>query len=152
MNIDRHAGSDHQRALSERDSVLEMVEEAGDDWDRAVIDQGIEALNSRGVPWSANDLRPLLPGVRAALIGVRFLAAARRGEMARAGYVTSTDPGTHARPIVLWQPKGTGRPVDVPDEEGPPVTTGAPDPGDQLVSTRPVTCAFAPVIGQQIPW
>jgi hypothetical protein len=91
-------------ALFERDAALQLVEDSSDEWDRAVIDQGIAALNARGLPWSANDLRPLLPEVRPALIGARFLAAAKRGEMFRAGYVTSTDPGTHARPIVLWRP------------------------------------------------
>ncbi|MCU1591672.1 MAG: hypothetical protein JWP11_2928 [Frankiales bacterium] len=94
-------------ALAERDQALALVEDAGDAWDRAVIDQGIAALNARGVPWSANDLRPLLPEVRAALVGARFLAAAKRGEMVRSGWVTSTDPGTHARPIALWGPAVT---------------------------------------------
>lgn len=91
-------------ALHERDQALAQVEEAGDQWDRSVIDQGIAALNARGLPWSANDLRPRLPAVRSALIGARFLAATKRGEMTRTGWVTSTDPGTHARPVALWQP------------------------------------------------
>lgn len=92
-------------ALLERDQALELVEECSDDWDRAVIDQGIATLNARGLPWSANHLRPLLPPVRPALVGARFLAAAKRGEMRRVGWVISTDPGTpHGRPIALWEP------------------------------------------------
>ncbi len=116
MNLDLPSAGDNECALAERDKVIDIVEQAGDEWDRAVIDQGIATLNAAGAPWSANDLRPLLPHVRPALIGARFLAAAKRGEMMRTGYVTSTDPSTHARPIALWQPRDNGEVVGEPDE------------------------------------
>lgn len=97
-----------EQARTARDAALEEVEAAGDQWDRAVIDQGIDALNARRLPWSANDLRPLLPEVRSALVGARFLAAIKRGDMTRVGYVSSTEPSTHARPIGLYMPVVAG--------------------------------------------
>lgn len=91
-------------ALVERDAALQLVEDSSDQWDRAVIDQGIAALNARGLPWSANDLRPLLPQVRPALIGARVMASLRRGEMTRTDWVRSTDPGTHGKVVGLYAP------------------------------------------------
>lgn len=89
-------------ALKARDEGIAQVEAAADDQDRAVIDQAIREVAARGVRFSANDVRPLLPAVRPALIGARFLAAANRKEIRRVGYVKSTDPKTHAHPIAEW--------------------------------------------------
>lgn len=89
-------------AREARDEGLARVEQAGDDWDRRRIDQAITHLASQGRPFSANDARPLVEGVRSALIGARFLAAAKRGQIVKLGYVTSTDPGTHSHPIAMW--------------------------------------------------
>ena len=44
-----------------------------------------------------------LPGVRTAAIGARFAHARRRGVIEAVGYITSTDPGTHAHPVRQWQ-------------------------------------------------
>lgn len=88
-----------------RDEGIARVEGAADDWERAVIDQAIRAVADRGRPFSANDVRPLLPaGVRPALIGARFRTAALHGVISRIGYTPSTDPGTHAHPVALWAP------------------------------------------------
>lgn len=87
-----------------RDRALADVEGDADAQDRAVIDQAIRAVAARGRPFSANDVRHLLPVVRTSLIGARFLAAAKAGVITRIGYVVSTDPGTHARPIAQWAP------------------------------------------------
>jgi hypothetical protein len=87
-----------------RDTALAQVEAASDEWERAVIDQAIRALADRGRPFSANDVRPLLPpGVRPALVGARFMAASRRLEIVEVGLVRSTDPGTHAKRITIWR-------------------------------------------------
>lgn len=95
------------QATDQRDAALERVEAHADDADRAAIDQVLEACIAAGRPFSANDARPYLDGVRPALIGARFMAAARRGLIVRTDWVTSTDPSTHARPIALWQPAVT---------------------------------------------
>lgn len=87
-----------------RDEGIAKVEAASDDQDRAVIDQAIRVVAERGRPFSANDVRPLLPaGIRPALVGARFMAASRRREIRKLGWVPSTDPGTHAHPIALWE-------------------------------------------------
>lgn len=86
-----------------RDEALAQVEEASDDWSRSVIDQAITATALQGRPFSANDVRPLLPpGIRPALVGARFLAASKRGQIRKVGWVASTDPGTHAHPVAQW--------------------------------------------------
>ena len=89
----------------QRDRALAAVEGTADGQDRAVIDQGLRAMCERGRPFSINDLRPLLPVVRMSLIGARFLAAAKRGEIFKVGYVASAEPTAHCRPVALWRPR-----------------------------------------------
>ena len=86
-----------------RDEGVARVEAAADDGQRSVIDHALAAVAARGVAFSANDVRPLLPpGIRPALIGARFLAASKRGQIRKVGWVASTDPGTHAHPVAQW--------------------------------------------------
>lgn len=86
-----------------RDEGIAQVEAASDDWMRATVDQAIKAVADRGLPFSANDVRGLLPlGIRPALMGARFRYAATSGLVQRIGYVPSTDPGTHAHPVAQW--------------------------------------------------
>lgn len=88
-----------------RDEGMALAEDASDEWERLVIDQAIRVVAERGRPFSANDVRPLLPpGVRPALVGARFMAASRRKQILKVGWVASTDPGTHAHPVAFWQP------------------------------------------------
>lgn len=90
-------------ARLERDMAINLAEDADrDGWDRKVIDQAIHAFAAQGRPFSANDLRELLPDVRQPLIGARFLAAANRGVIRRVGYTPSTQKSTHAHPIAVW--------------------------------------------------
>lgn len=78
--------------------------ETGDqaDWDRKLIDQAIAAFAITGEPFSANDLRDLLPDVRTTLMGSRFYAASVREEIRKVGDATSTKKNTHAKPVALW--------------------------------------------------
>lgn len=86
-----------------RDEGMARVTNASDEWDRKVVDQAIRYVASQGQPFSANDVRPLLPeGLRPALLGARFRTAALHNIIRRIGYVPSTDPATHAHPIALW--------------------------------------------------
>lgn len=71
-------------------------------WDRHLIDQAIDAFADTGEPFSANDLRDLLPDVRSALMGARFLAASCRRRIRRVGRTPSTKENTHFKPIDLW--------------------------------------------------
>lgn len=86
-----------------RDEGMARVTAASGEWDRKVVDQAIRYVASQGQPFSANDVRPLLPdGLRPALLGARFRTAALHNVIRRIGYVPSTDPATHAHPIALW--------------------------------------------------
>lgn len=93
---------DFEAALNARDLVLRQVDENADDWAKSVIDRAIREVAARGVPFSANDVRPLLPDVRAALVGARFMAAAKSGVIRKVGYVPSSDRGTHGHHIAQW--------------------------------------------------
>ena len=74
----------------------------GADQDRAVIDQAVEHFASLGRPFSANDVRRVLPQVASPLIGARFLAAARRGLIERVGSTLAQHEESHAHSIGLW--------------------------------------------------
>jgi hypothetical protein len=87
-----------------RDEALTAVTEASDDQDIAVVDQAIDRFAASGVQFSANDIRPLLPPLRSNnLIGARFNAARMRRQIVKVGEVTSTDPGTHGKPVALYR-------------------------------------------------
>ncbi len=89
-------------ARERRDRGMKRTVEAHPD-DRARIDAVLSRFIGSGRPFSANDTRPHLSGVKGSVIGARFQAAARAGRMKRTGErVTSTDPGTHAHRIDEW--------------------------------------------------
>jgi hypothetical protein len=92
---------------AERDRGMALAESArGADWDRRVIDQAIRHLARTGREFSSNDVRGLLPAVRPALIGARFLAASKRGEIKRVGDVLADHKAGHARRVGLWRRAG----------------------------------------------
>lgn len=91
-----------------RDAVLERITRAATDAQRADVDRALDRLILAGVPFSANELRPLVAQVRPALIGARVRAAATAGRIVRTGYVPSTSPRTHAHPVAVWSPVGVG--------------------------------------------
>jgi hypothetical protein len=76
-----------------------------DEWDRRVIDRAIRAFVRQGQPFSANDLRPLLPVVRKCLISRRLIEAQRTELITWTGRVTpSTLPSTKAARVNVYQP------------------------------------------------
>lgn len=96
-------------ARAARDAGIAMAEDADvTGWDKAVIDQAIEAFAATMRPFSANDIRPLLGDVRASLMGARFLGAANAGRIRRVGRVTSRKENTHLKDIARW--------IGVPDD------------------------------------
>ncbi len=90
-------------ARAERDAGIAAAEDADlTGWDRKLIDQAIEVFATDGLPFSSNTLRPLLPDVRPALMGARFLWAANQGRIRRIGFEPSTKRNTHTKPVALW--------------------------------------------------
>lgn len=75
-----------------------------DDWDRAVIDQCIHAFVRQGRPFSANDMRPLLPAVRKCLISRRLIEAQRQGLVRYVGVTPSTLKSTKSARVNVYAP------------------------------------------------
>lgn len=73
------------------------------DQDRAVIDQAITHLAALGRPFSANQVRELLPVVSPALVGARFLAAARDGLIKAVGVTQASHTAGHGRLLRVWR-------------------------------------------------
>ena len=92
-----------EAARTARDDSINQVEAHVDDWQRDAIDELIRLFAWRGIQFSANDIRPLLPdGIRPALVGARFLNASRTKQIRKVGYTPSTDKATHAHVVALW--------------------------------------------------
>lgn len=88
-----------------RDEGMARTQAADDDrggWDTKVIDKAIEHLNASRRPWSANDLRELLPHVRQPLIGRRVSSFAGRRLMMKVDREPSTLASTHNHEIAVW--------------------------------------------------
>lgn len=85
-----------------KSAALASVNAAADTDDKARIDAAILQVARRGQPFSANDVRPLVPNAPGPLMGARFNAAAKRGVIKRIGYVASTKANTHAHPVAEW--------------------------------------------------
>ena len=74
-----------------------------DEWDRRVIRQAIDTYAATGEPFSSNDLRPLLPEVRKALISRGFITAQRAGVVRKVGFTPSTLESTHGAHVAVYQ-------------------------------------------------
>jgi hypothetical protein len=68
-------------ARGRRDRGVQVVEQASDD----------------------QDIRGLLPNVRSALIGARFLSLAKAGKLLKTGYIPATHAAGHGRMVALWR-------------------------------------------------
>ena len=102
--MDDDAGVAEGRAR--RDEGMARTEAADtDDIDKGLIDHAIHEMCRPwfGRPWSANDLRRVLPDVRQPLIGARIRAAAKAGRIVHVGYTPSNLPSTHAHDIKTWR-------------------------------------------------
>lgn len=100
--------TDKVRALVETgwSAYHAAVQEHGpsDEWDRRVIDQAIRAFVLQGKPFSANDLRPLLPEVRKCLISRRLIVAQNDGLIRYVGVTPSTLKSTKAARVNVYAP------------------------------------------------
>jgi hypothetical protein len=95
-------------------------------WDRAVIDQAITVLAATGRAFSANDVRDRLPDVRPALVGARFMHAARRGLIERIGDELATHKAGHARRVSVWRGRRRHTQLTL-DDQGSPHTPTTPE-------------------------
>lgn len=86
-----------------REAGIDRAEDAADEQDKAVVRQALRHFIASGEPFSANDVRALLPDVRRTLLGGAFLAASGAKAIVKVGYVPSSDPGTHGHRVALWQ-------------------------------------------------
>lgn len=101
------------------DAYHRAVAEYGpaDEWDRRVIDQCIRAFVKQGRPFSANDMRPLLPEVRKCLISRRLIQAQRDGLIRYVGVTASTLESTKSARVNVYSPIPGG--LDHPLRERP---------------------------------
>lgn len=90
-------------AVAERDQVLAEVAAARPRTTEAGLDV-IRGWAATGRPFSANDCREELRavGVTSAGTGALFKAAIKARVIRRVGWVTSTDVGTHAKPVARY--------------------------------------------------
>lgn len=88
-----------------RNEGMAQAEEADrSGWNKALIDQAIDVFAATREPFSANDLRVLLPDdLPGPLFGARFrYAANERGVIRFHGWTSSSKKNTHAHPIRVW--------------------------------------------------
>jgi hypothetical protein len=110
----------------------------GADQDRLVIDRAIKHLADSGETFSANDVRRLLPVVAPQLIGSRFNAASRRGQIERVGSELADHGAGHARRLSTWRKAGGTPIVPQPRRERQPEPRPAPvlSPDGQATVSR----------------
>lgn len=90
-------------AEAARDAGMAQAEESDlTGWNRALIDQAIDAFAATGKPFSSNDLRHLID-VPGALMGARFNHALNNRKVIRlVDFVKSTKENTHAKNVGLY--------------------------------------------------
>lgn len=91
--------------IAARDEGIAQAEDADrSGWNKALIDQTIDAFAQTGQPFSANDVRVLLPDdLPGPLFGARFQHAATNRRVIRFyGWTSSTKKNTHHHPIRVW--------------------------------------------------
>lgn len=89
-----------------RDIALDGVHERSDEWAPRAVHDAISKVAALGQPFSANDVRPLLPpGIPGPLLGACFRRAATAGLIRKTDRrVPSSEPSTHAHEIAVWDP------------------------------------------------
>lgn len=73
--------------------------------DKARIDAAILEVARRGSVFSANEVRPLLPEslTEGGVMGGRFGALSKAGDIVHVGYVPSSKSNTHGHDIKTWR-------------------------------------------------
>ena len=76
------------------------------DWDTTILDQAIDAIGGDGRPFSANDLRAVLPELAHGAAGLFFHSLVRRRhprQVMVVGEEPSTAESTHGKPIKVYR-------------------------------------------------
>lgn len=105
IQVDADLHATITECVARRDEGIAQAEDADrSGWNKALIDQAIDALAATREPFSANDLRVLLPDdLPGPLFGARFrYAANERGVIRFYGWTSSSKKNTHAHPIRVW--------------------------------------------------
>jgi hypothetical protein len=91
------------QAIAERDLAFDILDDTDiTGWDQKIIDQAIRAFAATGVPFSANNIRPLLPDVNTNRIGREFKRLHEQGELRCVGEEVSEKKTTHGKNIGMW--------------------------------------------------
>ena len=139
-------------ALRARDHGMALAEDGQSaEQDRYVIDNAIRHFAGLGDEFSSNDVRRVLPVVSGSLIGSRFLAAHKRGEIERVGDELADHEAGHARRISVWRkatgskPIANGKQVAKQSASGNAVTPAVTNPvtPDQEATIRRAHWALA---------
>lgn len=105
IEVDAEVHAKIADCIAARDEGMRQAEESDrSGWNKALIDQAIDVLAGTGEPFSANDLRVLLPDdLPGPLFGARFQHAARNRRVIQSlTWTSSSKKNTHAHPIRVW--------------------------------------------------
>jgi hypothetical protein len=105
IQVDADLHATIAECIAARNEGIAQAEDADrSGWNKALIDQAIDALALTRQPFSANDVRVLLPDdLPGPLFGARFQHAANnRGVIRFHGWTSSSKKNTHAHPIKVW--------------------------------------------------
>lgn len=95
---------DLEAGRAARDDGIARVTTHADEADRDDVEEAIDRLAATGRPFTADDVRELIPPVdQPNLIGACFRAASTRGEIVKLGYRQSAAPSRHANPNTVWR-------------------------------------------------
>jgi hypothetical protein len=106
INVPAELHASIAECIAARDEGLARAD-SGDrtSWNKRLIDQAIDVFAATGEPFTANDVRALLPEdvTAGGQFGHRFYHAANnRGAIRFLGYVPSNKKNTHRHPIAMW--------------------------------------------------
>ena len=86
-----------------RDEGIARANEATDQWWGSCFDTAVEYLASTRIPFTADDVREMIPAPdHPNRVGARFNAAYKAGRIAPVGYALSRSRSRHAGVLRLW--------------------------------------------------
>lgn len=94
-----------EQAREQANATLAALYATVTDWDTAILNQAIDAIGADGRPFSANDLRAVLPELAHGAAGLFFHSLVRRRNPRQVVVVDeepSTAESTHGKPIKVY--------------------------------------------------
>jgi hypothetical protein len=95
-----------EQAREQANAALAALYANVTDWDTAILNQAIDAIGGDGRPFSANDLRAVLPELAHGAAGLFFHSLVRRRNPRQVDVVgeePSTAESTHGKPIKVYR-------------------------------------------------